>query len=56
MWRDWQLKWTVEKSSFFGDGRTICTGGCDEKLNISEKSCANIVGALNSSFKDIMRV
>ncbi len=30
----------------FGDRRTIYTGGCDEKLNMSKKSCANYVGAL----------
>jgi hypothetical protein len=48
MWRDWQLKWTVGFWNIFGDHCTICTAGYDEKLNMSEKSCANCVGALHA--------
>jgi hypothetical protein len=36
--RIWQLKWTVEMGKSFGDYPTICTGGYDEKLNMSEKA------------------
>jgi hypothetical protein len=38
-----------------GDYRTICTGGYDEKLNMSEKSYTNTVGALISVLDNAMQ-
>jgi hypothetical protein len=40
------LKWTVERVNSFGDYHRICTRRYNEKLNMSEKTRRNTVGAL----------